>query len=112
LEKTVIQGLRPFTETRTILGMRRTWNNSPEITEILSTRVQGTSADIIKKVLSMLSPALDETRAMLVGCVHEEILLETPIETADEVALILKNTMEEAGWEFSKIVPVQFSFSF
>ena len=29
-------------------------------------------------------------------CVHNEILLEAPIEATDEVALILKDTMEEA----------------
>ena len=28
-------------------------------------------------------------------CVHDEILLEVPIEAEDEVALILKETMEE-----------------
>jgi len=30
---------------------------------------------------------------------HDEILLEAPFETTDEVALILKETMEEAGIE-------------
>jgi DNA polymerase I-like protein with 3'-5' exonuclease and polymerase domains len=29
--------------------------------------------------------------------VHDEILLETPIEATDEVALALKDTIEEAG---------------
>jgi DNA polymerase I-like protein with 3'-5' exonuclease and polymerase domains len=28
--------------------------------------------------------------------VHDQILLEAPVEAADEVALILKDTMEEA----------------
>jgi actin-like ATPase involved in cell morphogenesis len=30
-------------------------------------------------------------------CVHDEILLEAPLEVTDEEALILKETMEEAG---------------
>ena len=34
------------------------------------------------------------------GCVHDEILLEVPIEAADEMALILKETMEKAGGAF------------
>ena len=35
-------------------------------------------------------------------CVHDEILLEAPIEATDELVLILKDTMEEAGKEFSE----------
>jgi DNA polymerase I-like protein with 3'-5' exonuclease and polymerase domains len=41
-----------------------------------------------------------------VGCVHDEFLLEAPIETEDEVAMILKKTMELAGKEFLEKVPV------
>ena len=40
-------------------------------------------------------------------CVHDEILLETPIEAEDEVALILKETMEEAGRTLLKIILVE-----
>jgi len=101
-----IQEKQP-TETRTILGRRRLWNNSPKITELLNSPVQGTSADIIKRALSMLPYALEGTRAMIVGCVHDEILIETLIEAEDEVALILRETMEEAGGTLLKIVPVK-----
>jgi DNA polymerase I len=44
---------------------------------------------------------------MIVGCVHDEILLESPIEATDEVALTLKETMEEAGGALLKIAPVE-----
>jgi DNA polymerase I-like protein with 3'-5' exonuclease and polymerase domains len=40
-------------------------------------------------------------------CVHDEILLEAPMEASVEVALTLKETMEEAGRSFLKIVPVE-----
>jgi DNA polymerase I-like protein with 3'-5' exonuclease and polymerase domains len=40
-------------------------------------------------------------------CIHDEILLEVPIEATDEVAFILKETMEEVGRSFLKIVPVE-----
>lgn len=39
--------------------------------------------------------------------VHDEILLEVPIEATDEVAHILKITMEKAGRALLKIVPVE-----
>ena len=38
---------------------------------------------------------------------RDEILLEVPIEATDEVALILKDTMEEAGRALLKITPVE-----
>ena len=44
---------------------------------------------------------------MIAGCVHDEILQEVPIEPKDEVALILKDTMEAAGSVFLKTVPVE-----
>jgi len=40
-------------------------------------------------------------------CIHDEILLEAPIEATDEVALILKEAMEEAGRSFLKIASVE-----
>jgi DNA polymerase I-like protein with 3'-5' exonuclease and polymerase domains len=41
-------------------------------------------------------------------CVHDEILLEAPVEAGDKVVLILKETMEEAGGALLKIFPVVF----
>jgi DNA polymerase I-like protein with 3'-5' exonuclease and polymerase domains len=38
---------------------------------------------------------------------HGEILPETPIEAMDEVALTLKDAMEEAGRTLLKTVPVE-----
>jgi DNA polymerase I-like protein with 3'-5' exonuclease and polymerase domains len=44
---------------------------------------------------------------MIVGCVHDEILLEAHIEVTDKVALILKEPMEEAGRTLLQTVPVE-----
>ena len=55
----------------------------------------------------MLPSALEGTRALIVGCVHDEILLEAPIEATEEVAEILERTMEEAGKTFLKILQVE-----
>ena len=40
-------------------------------------------------------------------CIHDGIVLEAPIESMDEVGLILQETMEEAGNAMLKIVPVE-----
>lgn len=41
-------------ETRTLGNRRREWMDSPKITELLNSPVQGTSADITKKALCIL----------------------------------------------------------
>ncbi len=93
-------------QTRTILGRRRIWKDQPKITELLNSPIQGTAADIMKKALGMLPNALKGTDAKIIACVHDEIILEVPENQSDQVAKILKNTMEEAGRFFLKTVPV------
>ncbi len=41
------------------------------------------------------------------GSVHDEIILEAPVKIADAIAMILKQTMEEAAEIFLKLVPVE-----
>ena len=40
------------------------------------------------------------------GCVHDEVLLEAPIEATEEMAQTLKRIMEKAGQTFLKALPV------
>jgi DNA polymerase I-like protein with 3'-5' exonuclease and polymerase domains len=42
----------------------------------------------------------------MAGTVHDEIILEVQADKADESALVLRNTMIEAGSVFLKKVPV------
>ena len=68
--------------------------------------MQGTAADINKKALAILPEALKGTGAKIVGTVHDEIILEVPADTARQAALTLKKTMEKAGREYLREVPV------
>ncbi len=54
----------------------------------------------------MLPEALKGTGAKIIGTVHDEILLECSAARAEEVAKILKETMEAAGRVYLKKVPV------
>ena len=54
----------------------------------------------------MLPVALIGTGAKIVGTVHDEIILEVPADTARQAALILKKTMEKAGGDYLRQVPV------
>ena len=60
----------------------------------------------MKKALSLLPDALSGTGAKIIGCVHDEIILEVPDQNAEQAATILKEVMEKAGEMFLESVPV------
>ncbi len=93
-------------ETRTLVGRRRILEKPPQFTEKCNTPIQGTAADILKRALGLLYQKLKNTGIQIIAVVHDEIILETPEEKAEEAAAILKSTMEEAGSLLLKKVPV------
>ena len=66
-----------------------------------------TAADITQKALGLLSPRLADTGDQIIGTVHEKIILEVPYSSAGETAVILKQTMIQAGKAFLGRVPVE-----
>ncbi len=68
--------------------------------------IQGTSADILKRALSLIHEELRETSARLVNIVHDEIVLECDEADADEISQKLRNAMVAAGREYIKAVPI------
>jgi DNA polymerase-1 len=96
----------PVMESRTLSGRRRQWVEPPRLAARYNTPVQGGAADIIKRALGLLPQALQGTGAVLVGTIHDEILVEAPEDCADEVSHILKPTMEQAGQTYLSRVPV------
>lgn len=93
-------------ETKTILGRRRIWSDEPKVTELLNSPIQGTAADIIKEALVMLMKEIDDDYCKLVGCVHDEIILETPECMAEQAAIVLTLAMEHAGSKYLTSIPV------
>lgn len=68
--------------------------------------IQGSSADIIKRALTLLYEALKPIDARIVNCVHDEIVIEVAEAQADECAAILDREMVIAAHEFIRSVPV------
>ena len=101
-----IRAAMPLTESRTLSGRRRQWTEPPRLAALYNTPVQGGAADIIKYALGGLPQALQGTGAVLVGTIHDEILVEASTERAAEVAQILKATMEQDGQVYLARVPV------
>lgn len=92
---------------RTLSGRRRLWRGKPPFTELVNHPIQGTAADILKCSLELLYPALVGTEAKIIACVHDEILLECPIEHGELVAQILEKVMVEAGCLYLEPIPTQ-----
>lgn len=93
-------------EVRTLSGRLRRWRQPPRLSEACNTIVQGTAADILKRALVLLREDLEGTDARIVGCVHDEILVETPAEIADRVSQVTGESMEQAGRAWLEQVPV------
>ncbi len=82
-------------ETLTLIGRRRAWNETPRITALYNTTVQGTAADITKKALGLLPQRLANSEARIIGTVHDEIILEVSGGSRNDAAAILEETMIE-----------------
>ena len=72
-----------------------------------NTPIQGTSADILKRALRLLRVELKGTNAKIVNIIHDEIVVETAGDEAEEVARKVERTMCAAGEEYLKTVPVK-----
>jgi DNA polymerase I-like protein with 3'-5' exonuclease and polymerase domains len=68
--------------------------------------VQGSSADIIKRAMTLLDEALVESDARLVNSIHDELVVECAADVADEARERVEHCMEAAGREYIKSIPV------
>lgn len=101
-------------ETRTLSGRKARFAFDPEDKKAASlverngknTPIQGTSADILKRALRLLYEQLRGTSAEIVNIVHDEIVVETDADQAEEVAAKVERAMQTAGEEYIKVVPV------
>jgi DNA polymerase I-like protein with 3'-5' exonuclease and polymerase domains len=69
--------------------------------------IQGTSADILKRALRLLSDELRETSAQIVNIIHDEIVVEVDEGEAADVAQRVEHAMVAAGEEYLQTVPVK-----
>lgn len=97
--------------TTTILGRRRylprlnAFNNADKSRserQAFNHVIQGSAADIIKIALVKVDKALPPSAKMLLT-IHDEIIVETPLGTEEEVAAIMKREMESAGEPYFEV---------
>lgn len=58
--------------------------------------IQGSAADIMKVMMRNISRKVEPMGCHLLVQIHDEVLIETPVDIADEVAQIVKYEMENA----------------
>ena len=62
--------------------------------QAFNTRIQGSAADIIKLAMISLEPALEKLGARMCLQIHDELVVEAPINKAEEVVETMKYVME------------------
>jgi len=84
-------------EVRMVDGRRR-WlvGDMARPTVLLNNIVQGTAASIVKQTMVNVWPRLPE-KARLIAQVHDELIVETPEGTGEEVVELIKNQLLLAG---------------
>jgi DNA polymerase I-like protein with 3'-5' exonuclease and polymerase domains len=97
-------GTEPFVQT--LLGRRRylpdldavqVWRKDRAKRQAFNTVIQGSAADIMKKALVNIHLALPEG-SYITLTVHDEVVVVTPEDMADETAAIVKAEMEGSGF--------------
>ena len=62
--------------------------------QAFNTRIQGSAADIIKLAMIALEPELEKLGARMAIQIHDELVVEAPIDKAEEVVETMKHVME------------------
>ncbi len=69
--------------------------------------IQGTSADILKRALRLLSDELRSTSGQIVNIIHDEIVVEVDGDESETVVAKVERAMCAAGEEYLTHVPVK-----
>ena len=82
-------------EIRTPLGRKRTWTTKHEfkVTEAYNFPVQGGAAEIMLASVKYLMDGLSNMDAVPVAVIHDEIIVETIPELANNVKMIVEQSM-------------------
>jgi DNA polymerase-1 len=91
---------------RTALGRRKRFApRAFAFTVALNIPVQGTAAEGFKRAMTWLHARLPPTAAQVL-CVHDELLVEAPLDQADELCALVRTTMEAAMAAIVTSVPI------
>lgn len=95
---------------QTVLGRKRWWpnyagNTTASPSEYYNSAVQGTASDLLKAALVKLYEVLP-AEVHIIAAIHDEILLESPEDIADQMKDLLVKTMCDVGNNMLSPVPI------
>jgi DNA polymerase-1 len=93
-------------ETRTVLGRQRTLDGDRYYTARLNSPIQGTGADGLKMALVRMWESRDVVDAFPILAIHDEIVIESPEEKAEDAKAWLIVCMVKGMEEVLEEVPV------
>lgn len=64
--------------------------------QAINTKIQGSAADLMKIAMIKLQPEITKLGAFSLIQVHDELIIETPVDKVEEVKAIIKDVMEHA----------------
>lgn len=101
------QGIR---SSRTLDGRRRLWPKGKKIrlSEMINHPIQGLNATITKLAIAQIHRTFEQlqTSALLVSTVHDEIVIECPIDEIEPIQSTITDCMVKAGQQFLEPIPV------
>lgn len=62
--------------------------------QCVNTKIQGSAADLIKVAMIRLQPEVEKLGAFPLVQIHDEIIIETPLDKVEETKAVVKNIME------------------
>jgi len=96
----------PPSVARSLTGRRYFYTSKTGFSSFCNTPVQGSAADLMKAALGDLHKEISNSDIHIIAVIHDEVLLECPIEKAKSTKILLKNIMENAGKSFLKLIPL------
>jgi DNA polymerase-1 len=99
--------VRMVSEIRTASGrLRRFPSRRDGYTDRLNTPIQGSGADGMKRAMVLLHPQLAAFGAFVILAVHDELVVEAPLEHAEAVKALVERAMREGMEEFITTIPI------
>jgi DNA polymerase I-like protein with 3'-5' exonuclease and polymerase domains len=87
-------------------GRKRILDKDKIYTQTINSPIQCTSADILKEALCLIYREIHDSDTLIVTSIHDEIILETPIDQAEIIKEKLIRAMVAGGERYLKKVPV------
>ena len=98
---------RGMRSCRTPDGRRRLWHDQLKLSEAINHPIQGANATIIKRALFFLDAALAPLGAGIIAVIHDEVLVECPVQNAERAATKIEKTMIKAAADILAPIPVE-----